>query len=335
MPNPLKAADVARLAWLAIPKVGQRRVVQSYDQAFDPNASAADVLATLAPSLPADARADALDAAARLVELSREHEVAIVTLSDLAYPEPLRRIPDPPPFLYVRGELPRAWECAVAVIGTRAPSPLALEMTDELVDAFESRGDVVVVSGLAVGIDTRAHRRALSQGLRTVAVMGNGLDHVYPKINSKLAHEIVEHGGCLVSESPTGVGVAPFALIARDRIQSGLSCATFLVQSTIDGGSMHTAAFTLQQGRTLVALRPPQRHADWEGNSYLLGIQTTTDERIAARFRNYPAPLALPLKRELVPQFVRAGLDRGFVPRGRIATNAPSALSLPFGGPSA
>lgn len=118
-----------------------------------------------------------------------------------------------------------------------------------------------IVSGLAIGIDTVSHQAALRHGGQTIAVMAGGLDSVYPKQNAKLADEILEKEGALVSEQPFGVPPSPRNLVQRDRLQSGLSIATFVMQTDIKGGSMHTVRFTIQQDRLLFAPVPQGRHA--------------------------------------------------------------------------
>lgn len=248
-----------------------------------------------------------------------EDRVRIVPFDDAHYPKRLRWIPDPPPFLYVKGELGDL-ERAVAVIGTRQPTDLALQATRAVVESLTADPSVRVVSGLALGVDTAAHRAALDFGLVTVAVLAGGLDSIYPRKNAKLADDILERGGVLISEMPVGAKLSPYNLVARDRIQSGLSLATFLMQSSLGGGSMHTAFFTLEQGRTLMVFRAPEGDDDaqWAGNRFL-GMRPASiqwervPERIARfrRFANEPR-FAVPMAPGLIPEMIGAGLKTGF-----------------------
>lgn len=289
------------------------------------------LLRQLAPNA-SDEWESALVSAWRVLEDARDAGVEVYALDDDRYPARLRVIPDPPPFLFVRGALPEDWDMPLAVIGTREPDADAVVFTRKLVQALSQRRDTIVVSGLALGIDTVAHQSALQFGLRAVAVLANGLDTVYPKANRELADSIVANGGCLISETPIGVRVSRYNLVARDRIQSGLSLATFLMQSSLDGGSMHTALFTLVQERLLIALRALANQPQWTGNLFL----TTRDSKMWAsadlvnRFKRFldDGPLAISLPPERIDDFVTAGLRANFVPR---QTMKPATLRMNLG----
>lgn len=185
--------------------------------------------------------------------------VRVLPATASEYPELLRTIPDSPAVLFVRGEL-RASRRSVACIGTREPSKFGVEVARRL-SAFMAESGYSVVSGLALGVDTLAHEAALAAKGHTVAVLANGLDAVYPKKNARLAERILDAGGALVSEQPFGVPAIPRNLVARDRLQSGMSLATLVMQTDVVGGSMHTVRFTLMQRRLLVAPVPPGDHA--------------------------------------------------------------------------
>jgi DNA processing protein len=324
----LSDADIARLAWLGIRNVGPKAVLKSFSRDLDLGSSAY-VLEQLAPAAPAAEREGALSEAYNQLFLSHQEGIRILAYGDLEYPAPLKLLDDAPPFIWTKGELPRDWQSAVAVIGTREPNAYAEQMTQKLVHELASHRETLIVSGLALGVDSIAHKAALHEQLRTVAVLANGLDSIYPKANAKLAKDILGAGGLLLSETPTGRGVSKFNLVARDRLQSGLSLATFLMQSSYAGGSMHTALFTLQQKRTLIALKPLDREAEWSGNWFLFGRgaeEWTKERQNLKKITTYERPWALPLFEESMKEFVARGLESSFVPRQK--TQDPENLSL-------
>jgi DNA processing protein len=186
--------------------------------------------------------------AARLVEL----HIDTVTLLDDTYPTSLRNIADPPPVLFVRGQLLEADVHAVAIVGTRRNTAYGRAVAERLATDLASAG-VTVVSGLAKGIDTAAHRAALDAGGRTVAVLGNGLDHVYPAENAGLARHIVD-AGALVTEFPPGTPPDAVNFPRRNRIISGLARATVIVEAGVQSGALITADFALEQGRDVLAV---------------------------------------------------------------------------------
>ncbi len=217
--------------------------------------------------------------ARRVLGLAADLGVEILTAFDAAFPPLLRAVPDGPLVLYVKGTL-RPGQRNVACIGTREPSEFGVEVTRRLVH-FLAGHDWGIVSGLARGIDTQAHRSALDAGGYTVAVLANGLDRVYPAENRALAAEILERGGTLVSEQPFGVHPRPANLVRRDRLQSGLSIATVVMQTDLVGGSMHTVRYTLSQGRLLVAPVPAGRHADDAKSRGLIALTGSTGTALA------------------------------------------------------
>jgi DNA processing protein len=177
----------------------------------------------------------------------------ILTLWDSGYPELLRNIYDPPPLLFVRGRILPQDALAVAVVGTRHPSPYGRCMAGRFAAELASRG-ITVVSGLARGIDAESHAAALSApGGRTVAVMGSGLDVCYPPENRSLLDRIAD-SGALVTEQCMGAKPLPGNFPRRNRIISGLSLGTLVVESDIKGGAMITAQSALEQNREVFAL---------------------------------------------------------------------------------
>jgi DNA processing protein len=169
-----------------------------------------------------------------------------------AYPPLLRAIADPPPILWVRGELAALSEPAVAIVGSRVATPYALEVAERLGRELAARG-VVVVSGLARGADAAAHRGCLDALGRTVAVLGSGPDVIYPAEHDGLAVSICEHG-CVVSELGPGAPPLPEHFPLRNRLISGISLGVVVVEASEKSGSLITARCALEQGRDVMAV---------------------------------------------------------------------------------
>lgn len=178
--------------------------------------------------------------------------VRIITAQDDNYPRHLKEIEQPPPVLYARGELLSEDDFAVAIVGTRRITPYGRQVTEELA-AFLAGNGITVVSGLARGVDAAAHAAALRAGGRTLAVLGSGVDRIYPPENRQLAEHIVERGAVL-SDYP--VGTAPDAgnFPPRNRIISGLSMAVVVIEAGETSGALITAGFAAEQGREVFAV---------------------------------------------------------------------------------
>ena len=176
----------------------------------------------------------------------------LVTPVDGDYPEPLKNIYDPPLCLYVRGMLEKKDAQALAIVGTRRASHYGAAQADRL--AYQvSKAGFAVVSGLARGIDTVAHKAALKAGGRTLAVLGGAMDKLYPPENRELAEEIVAHGA-LISEFPLGREPDRTTFPYRNRVVSGLSKGVLVVEAGMDSGAMNTAEQALEQGRSVMAV---------------------------------------------------------------------------------
>lgn len=190
----------------------------------------------------------------RQVEVLARRHIHCLTWRDPGYPALLREIEDAPPVLYLRGSLTEADRFALGVVGTRNASKYGQQVTEHLA-AELARGQVTVVSGLAVGIDTFAHTAALDAGGRTLAVLACGLDVVYPQNNSALARRICESGqGALISEYPLGVRPESGNFPARNRIISGLSQGILVVEAGEKSGALITANDATKQGREVFAV---------------------------------------------------------------------------------
>jgi DNA processing protein len=167
-----------------------------------------------------------------------------------AYPPQLREIYDPPPVIFVRGTLPEHTEPLAGIVGTRYPTGAAREAAFSLGFGL-GRAGVVVVSGLARGVDRAAHEGCVEAGGRSIAVLGNGIDAVYPVSSRTAAIALLDRGGCLVSEYLPGVPPARFHFPARNRIISGLCRSVVVVQAPAKSGALITAEYALEQGRDL------------------------------------------------------------------------------------
>ncbi len=180
--------------------------------------------------------------------------IATLTLLDDDFPAPLRQTADPPPVLFFRGSLRPSDAVAVAVVGTRRATPYGRAVAEQLARELAAAG-ITVVSGLAKGVDTVAHKAALEAGGRTIAVLGNGPDQIYPPENAGLARRIVDqHAGAVVSEFPPGIPPDAVNFPRRNRIISGLCAATIVVEAGERSGALITADFALEQGREVLAV---------------------------------------------------------------------------------
>jgi DNA processing protein len=175
-----------------------------------------------------------------------------VAFTDDRYPSRLKNIPDPPPFLYCRGDLSIFERPMLAIVGSRRPTDYGIRMTSKLAGELGAAG-VVIVSGLAYGIDGAAHQAALEAGGCTIAVFGCGLDIIYPPGHKSLAERIAK-SGCLISEFPKGTRPERFNFPIRNRIVAGLSNGVLVVEAGARSGALVTAAIGLEQDRDVMAV---------------------------------------------------------------------------------
>ncbi|QFY45184.1 DNA-protecting protein DprA [Candidatus Methylospira mobilis] len=169
------------------------------------------------------------------------------------YPERLKEIPDPPPVLFAQGSVDKLSSPQLAIVGSRNPSPAGAKVAHKFAHALVELG-LTITSGLALGIDAASHRGALDGGGATVAVTGTGLDQVYPAQHRRLAADIIEQGGVLASELPLGAQPLARNFPRRNRIISGLSAGTLVVEAALRSGSLITARMALEQGREVFAM---------------------------------------------------------------------------------
>lgn len=203
-------------------------------------------------------------------ELRRIHDlkIKIITVIDKDYPELLRQIYDPPPVLYALGEVGNLRQSCVAVVGCRRASFYGLQQAQRIARQLSERG-ICVVSGLARGIDSAAHRGALDGNKKTIAVLGSGLNCIYPRENKELFKKIAE-AGTVISEFPLLMAPQPGNFPRRNRIISGLSLAVVVVEAAKRSGSLITANFALEQGRDVFAVPGPANSINAQGTNKLI-----------------------------------------------------------------
>jgi len=254
--------DEQRLAWLALtlsPGLGPKRILDAVKTLDAPSQIFALPLTALEGlRFPAEAAQFIFDGKARQAAEEEWARVSaqggtLVSYSCPEYPERLKEIYDPPPVLWVRGAVSLLARPAIAIVGTRHPTPYGSGVAEMLARDLAVRR-LLILSGMARGIDSSAHRGALAARMPTVAVWGTGIDVIYPKENKKLAEEILATGGAIVSEMPMGTFPAPQNFPRRNRILSGLSIAVLVVEAGENSGTRVTARCAAEQNRDLFAV---------------------------------------------------------------------------------
>jgi DNA processing protein len=176
----------------------------------------------------------------------------IISYPDPRYPAILRQIPDPPPALFVSGNIDVLARTQIAIVGSRNPTAGGRRIAGDFAEALAANG-IVITSGLALGIDSAAHHGALQADGQTIAVLGNGIDTIYPAINREMAGKITVNGA-LVSEFPLFTRPLPHNFPRRNRIISGLSAGTLVIEAALKSGSLITARLAMEQGREVFAI---------------------------------------------------------------------------------
>ncbi|HEX4005841.1 MAG TPA: DNA-processing protein DprA [Acidobacteriaceae bacterium] len=260
--TPRDASFHERHAWLALaltPGIGPRRILRAVErcgcadhvlhlpltelEALEFPAAAAQFIASGEAAKSADEELEKLAATG----------AAILTYHDEAYPERLRQIYDPPALLWLRGNASLLSRPIIAVVGTRHPTPYGTGMAEMLSRDLALRG-IIILSGMARGVDTAAHKGAIAAGKPNVAVWGTGIDVVYPKENKSLAEQIIAGGGAILSELPLGTFPAPQNFPRRNRILSGMSVGVLVIEAAEYSGTRVTARCALEQNRDVYAV---------------------------------------------------------------------------------
>ncbi|HEX8351561.1 MAG TPA: DNA-processing protein DprA [Pyrinomonadaceae bacterium] len=255
-------------------------------------------------------------AAAELERLRGMADAEVLALDDGAYPALLREIPDPPVTLYVRGAWGVCLEApCVGVVGSRRCSTYGQNVAHALARDLASRG-LTVVSGLARGIDAAAHRGALEAGGRTAAVLGTGLDEVYPRDHRRLAEEVLERGGALVTQFPLGTPPVAENFPYRNRIISGLSLGVVVVEASENSGSLITARLALEQGREVFAVPGNITSRNSFGTNFLI---KGAGAKLVQQWQDVVAEFPAELAAELLPPETKQGGKEGGARDGRPA----------------
>ena len=236
-----------------------------------------------------------LDQACREIEKLELKRYSVLTLKDANYPEYLREIFDPPLVLYCAGEIETLKGPAVSVVGARKPSAYGRAVAEKLARDLAYRG-VVIVSGLARGVDSIAHWGALEGG-KTVAVLGSGLENIYPRENYPLFQKIIERGA-VVSEFPLKSPPLGFHFPIRNRIISGLSLAVVVVEASKRSGSLISARLALEQNREVMAVPGNITSGLSQGTNWLI----KTGAKLVENWEDVVEELASPLKEQLLSQ---------------------------------
>ena len=261
MPAVRELTREEELHWLAlkmVPGLGTRRAAQLIQKFKSPEAvfqaataelEAAGMLGGLARSISSGCSFE--DGAVQQQRML-DAGAALIPLTDARYPRTLRDIFDPPLVLFARGRLELLARAAIGVVGTRRPTPYGLAAAERLSTDL-ARAGLAIASGMARGIDTAAHKAALAAGGDTVAVLGSGVDVIYPSENRRLAAEIAAKG-IILSEFPMGASAFPQNFPIRNRIISGISCALLVIEGAQYSGSAITARLAMDQGREVFAV---------------------------------------------------------------------------------
>jgi DNA processing protein len=202
--------------------------------------------------------------------LAREN-IRVTVLGDDDYPKLLKEIYDPPALLFYKGTIDDKHDFCLAIVGTRNLSSYGKLALEKIMDGL-CPSQLTIISGLALGIDTLAHSLAIDQGKRTVAVLGTGVDNrsIYPRINARLAEKIVAQGGAVVSEFPPGTEPLPFNFPQRNRIISGMSLGTLVIEAGIKSGALITAKYAVEQNREVFAVPGSIMNPVSEGPNFLI-----------------------------------------------------------------
>ena len=259
------------LLLMNIPSIGRERtrcILTSYNKDIDLISN----INNLYPFLSVDPSMidNALHKADILQKQSESHQISILGLNDYHFPNLLKSIGNCPPVIYAKGNLNVLNRpLNAALIGSRSSAEKVLKIT-ELIAVILIEYGFTIISGLALGCDTRAHMTALRERAHTIAVLACGPDLIYPRENQFLYHQILTLKGAVLSEYPQGIFPQSFRFVERDRIQSGLSNITVLMESRLRGGAMYAAYAALKEKRPLLVYHPPEFYDGNRGNQYLI-----------------------------------------------------------------
>jgi DNA processing protein len=284
-----KSHREALLALSLVPQLGGQRIGMLLNKADHP----AEILMMPRPELLAvdgigPAIADAIlefddwEKVDQLLEQSRRIDAQIISCYDEQYPDLLREIYDPPLLLWVKGSTDVLQSSGIAVIGTRRATHYGLSQAGELSRLLVENG-LTVVSGLAYGVDAAAHKATLQAGGKTIAVLGSGIDNIYPSKNAGIARDIIKNEGAVITEFPPGTAPDAGNFPVRNRIVSGMTMGTLVIESGLKGGSMITAQSALTQNREVFVVPHSLENVNGIGCNHLIKrgagklVQTVND----------------------------------------------------------
>ncbi len=258
-PNPASFQATYWLALALTPGLGPTRIkklIEHYgtaERVFHASLTELEATGMRAISAQSLATGKSLELAQQECAKAAEARARIISLSDPEYPQRLKEIYDPPVILFVKGSVDVLAQPGIAMVGTRHPTPYGSGMAERLSTDLAARG-LVIISGLARGIDTASHRGAVAAKGKTIAVLGTGIDVMYPKENTRLTEQIVALGGALITEFPVGTPPAPQNFPIRNRIISGMSAGVLVVEAAEYSGTRITSRLALEQNRDVYAV---------------------------------------------------------------------------------
>ncbi len=315
-PDSSRHADLDTIVFVALsltPFGWRRRMTERLHAGDSPGRVLDGLIAAQRPGTEFDRQTLAARATAA-VSQAKSAGIALVTWGDPAYPAALSAIADPPPALWVRGNIGTLSGPAVAIVGSRAGTPYSLTVAERLATDLAARG-VVIVSGLARGVDSAAHRGALAAPGATLAVLGSGVDVIYPAEHRSLARDIEAAGGAIVSELVPDTPPQPQFFPLRNRIISGLSRAVLIVEAGEKSGSLITARCALDQGREVLAVPGNVLSGRNRGGHALLRdgakIVESADDILEELGMPTPPRAGAPAQDDAVDVVLRRGLPAG------------------------
>jgi DNA processing protein len=258
-PNPVSRETICWLALSLTPGLGPSRVRKliehfgSADRLFQASLTELEATGMRAASAQSLATGKSLDLAQDELAKVLQANARIISLNDPEYPPRLKEIYDPPVILFVKGSVELLSAAGIAMVGTRHPTPYGSGMAERLATDLAARG-LVIISGMARGIDTASHRGAIATKGKTIAVLGTGIDVMYPKENTRLAEQILALGGSIISEFPVGTSPVPQNFPIRNRIISGMSVGVLVVEAAEYSGTRITSRCALEQNRDVYAV---------------------------------------------------------------------------------
>jgi len=259
VPNPASFQGTYWLALALTPGLGPTRIkklIEHYgtaERVFHASLTELEATGMRAVSAQSIATGKSLELAQQECANALEARARIISLSDPEYPQRLKEIYDPPVILFVKGSIDVLAQPGIAMVGTRHPTPYGSGMAERLSTDLAARG-LVIISGLARGIDTASHRGAIAAKGKTIAVLGTGIDVMYPKENTRLTEQIVALGGALITEFPVGTPPTPQNFPVRNRIISGMSAGVLVVEAAEYSGTRITSRLALEQNRDVYAV---------------------------------------------------------------------------------